>query len=478
MKAHLLIGLLAGLFFILPGRPARGEDLREANAAFAEKKAAVIEQMEAEKIKARQEAEETRRRIISDQAALSKAVKDLETEILALERENQDLEKRLEDMAARENDLKEGLSDSDRVLGELMGGVRAGARDLKALLDQSLQTALDTRNLKKLEALGDQTVFPSMVDIQDMVEIYFTEMQRAGEVRVEKAPFISPSGEEVEGDILVLGNFTAAYGFKGETGFLDHSPHDQKLSALVRSPGRSLKNKIQAYMEGKSEGVPVDISRGGALRQLIHKTSLLEKIPLGGPIVWPIIAIAFLALILVIERIYFLVRHNPRAAEFMDQIHAMADSGNWDPCREFCRKQKQNPLARVLLSGMAFMHMQREDMENAIQETILREIPPFEKYLSTLGMLAAIEPLLGLLGTVTGMINTFHVITFYGTGDPRMMSSGISEALVTTMLGLMAAIPILFAHTLLSGRVEQIIGEMEEKAISFTNLVFKTRGGA
>ena len=90
-------------------------------------------------------------------------------------------------------------------------------------------------------------------------------------------------------------------------------------------------------------------------------------------------------------------------------------------------------------------------------------------------MLAAIAPLLGLLGTVTGMINTFHVITSHGSGDPRMMSGGISEALVTTMLGLSVAIPIMLCHTLLSGRVENVIGQMEKKAVAFVNTVFKTR---
>jgi len=111
-------------------------------------------------------------------------------------------------------------------------------------------------------------------------------------------------------------------------------------------------------------------------------------------------------------------------------------------------------------------------MENALQEAILREIPPLERFLSTLGMLAAIAPLLGLLGTVTGMINTFHVITFYGTSDPRMMSGGISEALVTTMLGLCVAIPIMLCHTLLSRQVEIMISTMEEKAVAMVNTIF------
>jgi len=116
----------------------------------------------------------------------------------------------------------------------------------------------------------------------------------------------------------------------------------------------------------------------------------------------------------------------------------------------------------VLKAGLECRDMSRTDMENALQEAILNEIPSMERFLSTLGMLAAIAPLLGLLGTVTGMINTFHVINYYGTGDPRMMSGGISEALVTTMLGLSVAIPIMLVHTLLTRKVENTIAQMED----------------
>ena len=121
--------------------------------------------------------------------------------------------------------------------------------------------------------------------------------------------------------------------------------------------------------------------------------------------------------------------------------------------------------------------MDRMEMENVLQEAILQEIPGLERFLSTLGMLAAIAPLLGLLGTVTGMINTFDMITHYGTGNPRMMSGGISEALVTTMLGLSVAIPILLCHTLLTRHTENIIAQMEEKAVAFTNIIYKVCKG-
>jgi biopolymer transport protein ExbB len=155
----------------------------------------------------------------------------------------------------------------------------------------------------------------------------------------------------------------------------------------------------------------------------------------------------------------------------------MAADRDWQGCKSICARYTGKPVARVVAAGLEYCHMQREAMENALQEAILREIPPMERFLSTLGMLAAIAPLLGLLGTVTGMIDTFHVITRHGTGDPRMMSGGISEALVTTMLGLSVAIPIMLSHTLLNRAVDKRIGQMEEKAVALINIVHKIRDG-
>jgi biopolymer transport protein ExbB len=218
----------------------------------------------------------------------------------------------------------------------------------------------------------------------------------------------------------------------------------------------------------------MDISRGGALGQLTHSLSLWQQVPKGGPIVWPILAILALAVVIVIERVVFLLRKRLDADGLTNRIAALAETGKWQACTDLCARHGKKPVARVVAAGLACCPgMQRETVENALQEAILREIPPMERFLSTLGMLAAIAPLMGLLGTVTGMIDTFHVITRHGTGDPRMMSGGISEALVTTMLGLTVAIPIMLAHTLLNRAVDKRIGQMEEKAVALVNIVQK-----
>ena len=473
MKQMMICGILMISVFL--GSGAVAEDMREINAAAKAKKAAVIKEMEQEKEIARKEAQESRQRILSDRTALVSAIQALESETAALENENQRMTKELGERIAEEKQLSAQLSEADAVLGELTGVIRTSARDLEALLGQNLQTAFDPGQIQFLGSMLENSLFLNMTNVRKLVDLYFFEMQRSAEVRVSKSPFINSAGEEVIGDILVLGNFTAAYRLNGQTGFLDYSPQDRRLTALPREPGGRVKKDIKNYISGKSMHVPIDVSRGGALRQLVYKTSLLDKIPAGGPIVWPILAVFALAVLIIAERFWFLNRHKTDSGTFMKRIGEMAEQESWGECREFCEKQHRNPLAKAILAGMAFLHMKREDMENAMQESLLREIPPLERYLSTLGMLAAIAPLLGLLGTVTGMINTFHVITYFGAGDPRMMSGGISEALVTTMLGLMAAIPIMFAHTLLSRKVENTIGQMEEKSISFINTVFKVR---
>jgi biopolymer transport protein ExbB len=159
----------------------------------------------------------------------------------------------------------------------------------------------------------------------------------------------------------------------------------------------------------------------------------------------------------------------------MQRIEKLSAKNDWQACIQACAQYARKPVARVLKAGLSSRQMQREEMENALQEAILKEIPPMERFLSTLGMLAAIAPLLGLLGTVIGMIETFHVITLHGTGDPRLMSGGISEALVTTMLGLSVAIPLMLSQTLLNRAVDKHIGQMEEKAVSLVNIIHKNR---
>jgi biopolymer transport protein ExbB len=453
-----------------------GQDMRAAQIQAQQQKAALLGKAAAEKKAAEAEAARSREQILKDRTRLEKAIAGLKTENARLEKSVKALETEYTGLKGQEDDLSSRLAETDSVMRELVGVIRVNAKDIDALIEQNLQTALEGDASLFLKGIAGQSQFPGMDDVQKMVELLRKQIRSAGDVRVTRGPIIDRSGNTVQADLLVLGNFTAAYRTDNETGFLNYSAAGRKLFALSRLPSRRLQKQIRRYMAGKRDAVPIDVTRGGALSQLTHELSLWRQIPKGGPIVWPILAILVVGIAIVVERIVFLRQRSLDADDFTCNIESLAAENNWDKCKARCREHADKPVARVVAAGLACWHMQREAMENALQEAILREVPSMERFLSTLGMLAAIAPLLGLLGTVTGMIDTFHVITQHGTGDPRMMSGGISEALVTTMLGLTVAIPIMLSHTLLNRAVDTRIGQMEEKAVALVNIAHRNRG--
>jgi biopolymer transport protein ExbB len=468
----ILIGSFA-LVFLRP--PVYGQDMRELQVQAQQAKAALMQKADEELKAAEREAAENRDRIINDKSSLKTAVAKLKIQNRQLQQEVEKLTLEHHALDEKEESLSRKLDETDSMVRELVGVIRVNAKDLSVLMNENLQNALTGKTSDFLEAIAGQSKFPGMKDIRMMTEALFDQIKMSGEVMLTKGIMVNRAGQEVEADILALGCFTAAYRLGKEVGFLNYSESGQKLYALSRLPSGRLQKQISRYMEGRDEAIPVDVSRGAALRQLTHELSLWRQIPKGGPIVWPILAILGLGIAIVIERVIFLLRRRFDADSMIGRIDALAAQQDWDACRKVCAPYAGKAVVRVIKSGLEYCHLAREEMENALQEAILKEIPSMERYLSTLGMLAAIAPLLGLLGTVTGMIDTFHVITQHGTGDPRMMSGGISVALVTTMLGLSVAIPIMLAHTLLTRAVDNIIGQMEEKAVALVNIVHKNQ---
>lgn len=468
------------LFLILAGMwawttPGLCIDMRQASMEADRIKASMLKKAMQEKQDAQNQAQKSQARILDDKARIKTAIVGLEKQSRETGIRIANLEKQILAAQAKKEKFVDELSQMDAQTRELVGFVRISAKDTIALINQSQQSALVADRVKYLHGPANQSQFPSMDQIHGMANVLFDEIARSGEVRVQRAHLVDRAGEEVEADVLVLGNFSAAWRKEKETGFLLYSDKSQRFFALSRKPAARVGAKIRDYMAGKSTDAPIDISKGGALRQMVHKQSLAEQVPKGGPIVWIIIALGVLALVIIVERAVFLLRMSANPDQMMDRINSLAKNQDWDKCMALCKKTGNKPVANVLAWGLKHRDLGRQDMENALQEAILGEIPRLERFLSALGMMAAVSPLLGLLGTVTGMINTFHVITYHGAGDPKMMSGGISEALVTTMMGLAVAIPILLAHTLLTRRAENIIAQMEEKAVSLVNTVFASR---
>jgi biopolymer transport protein ExbB len=147
----------------------------------------------------------------------------------------------------------------------------------------------------------------------------------------------------------------------------------------------------------------------------------------------------------------------------MNKAFVWAGRGDLEKCASCLGTKGSTPTCRVLSHVILHSGGTLVSMEKGLQEAILQELPKLERFLPTMSILAAVAPLLGLLGTVTGMIDTFRVITVFGAGDPRMMSGGISEALITTQLGLAVAVPLTLIHHFLERKVDRIVADMEEK---------------
>lgn len=450
-------------------------DMREINTQAELAKNALIQKAENEKDLAQQQAAKSKAIILQDRSKLETAIKNVQQQRQQIETEIAAHKIEISELSQREDTISEKLAQTDQMIHELVGLIRINAKDVNTLTSENHQTALSGDSPEFLAQLADENNFPGMDGIRQLADTLIREIKKTGEVTRSVMPIIDRDGKTVEAEVLVLGPFCAVYRIDGEVGFLRYLKIGKQYYALSKLPPQRMQKQLTNYFDSKSESVPMDITRGAALQQLTHSLSFWEQVEKGGPIVWPILILFIAGLLIVLERIIFLLRHHFDSNTFMHQINGYIQNAQWDTCETYCKTYLKKPVARVINAGLRCHELSREDMENVLQEAILREIPSLERFLSTLGMLAAISPLLGLLGTVTGMIDTFHIITLHGTSDPKLMSGGISEALVTTMLGLGVAIPLMLAQTLLNRAVEKEIGMMEEKAVALVNAIHKSK---
>jgi biopolymer transport protein ExbB len=189
-----------------------------------------------------------------------------------------------------------------------------------------------------------------------------------------------------------------------------------------------------------------------------------EIVRAGGPMMWPIILCSVIAVAIVFERLWTLQDRRVLPADLVPRVQQLIDA-NQVTDRVIDAIEKNSPLGRVLAVGLANRNRPREIMMDRLEDTGRHVVHELERFLNTLGTIAGIAPLLGLLGTVTGIIRAFNAIKVSGLGDPRILSGGIAEALVATAGGLLVAIPALIAYRYLRGRVDRIVVQMEKDAM-------------
>jgi len=189
-----------------------------------------------------------------------------------------------------------------------------------------------------------------------------------------------------------------------------------------------------------------------------------EIIQAGGPVMWPIIACSIGAAAIILERLWTLQEKRVIPRELTDKVWKLVETRTLTD-RHMTALENNSPLGRVLAAGLQNRDRGRDIMKEVVEDTGRHVVHELERFLNTLGTIAAITPLLGLLGTVTGMISAFEAITTQGVGDARVLSGGIGEALITTAAGLIVAIPALIGYRYLRGRVDALVIEMEKQAI-------------
>jgi biopolymer transport protein ExbB len=347
---------------------------------------------------------------------------------------------------ARLAELQEQLDAKAGTLGELFGVVRQAANDTASIMQNSMISAQYPDREEFATALASSRELPTIDELERLWFEMQREMTETGVVTRFVAPVVAADGTETQSEVVRVGPFTAMAGGR----FLTYTPESGRFAELTRQPAgryRSVAADIADATDGYV-GAVIDPTRGSLLSVLVQQPGLRETIEYGGLVGYVIMGLASIGFLIGVARLI-------RLLEIGRSVRLQK--------RDIDRPRDNNPLGRVLMVYHSDPNVDRETLQLRLDEAVLKEVPKLEAGLSALKILAAIGPLLGLLGTVTGMIITFQQITLFGTGDPKLMAGGISQALVTTVQGLVMAIPLLLLHSYLSSRSGDLVHVLEEE---------------
>lgn len=385
--------------------------------------------------------------------------------------------------------LDEGR-ERDRVeLDSDIARLREDCRFLHAVFEEyvrAMETRLDTAEAERLAgplravelALGDGETFGTLPEGVDRL-LDLAETGCAGRMGgyTFEGTAMDSAGVEHGGRYAVFGPlsfFAAAAGAPAGLAVTElGSPRPAVFTALPEGAAEA----IARLVGGEEASVPVDVTSGDALKVARARTTLVGHVKKGGFVMIPLLAVGAIALALILWKTADLLWLRVRPGGRVDATVAAIRSGDIDGAMKLARSARE-PLATLLTEAIEHRDSPRDHLEEIIHEHLLGSLPRLERHLGALAVLGGVAPLLGLLGTVTGMIHTFQLVTVFGSGDAKLLSGGISEALITTEFGLGIAIPILLAHAFLTRRVRDIIGALERMAASIVNDLKVRRAGA
>ncbi len=398
-----------------------------------------------------QENREREQRFAAAKAQQQSMLREAQQRKQQLERQSDQLEATFDRNEIRTSDLTKTLDTRLGSFKELFGVLQQVAGDARAQLDNSITSAQFPDRGEFLtelaSTLGSTSRLASMDDIERMWFELQREMTESGKVVRFSTTVTTVDGEKVEQEVVRVGTFNVIADGK----YLQFVPETGAVLELPRQPQpRFTKTTSKVLRATGPEPVAfgIDPSRGSILGLLVQAPNIQERTAQGGLIGYLIIALGGLALLIAIERITVLGLEGQKVRKQLKNPTA----------------DENNSLGRVLKVAEKYHNTDLETLELKMGEAIIKEAPKLSRGLLFLKIIAVVAPLMGLLGTVTGMINTFQAITLFGTGDPKLMAGGISQALVTTVLGLSVAIPTVLLHTVVTGRSRRIINVLERES--------------
>jgi biopolymer transport protein ExbB len=336
-------------------------------------------------------------------------------------------------------------------LKELFGVLQTVSGDAQGRFNTSLTNIqFPEREAFLVELGGKMAGASTLPSIEDIERLWF-ELQReiteSGRVVRFNQEFATAAGERAVGEIVRVGLFNIVF----EGGFLQYDATTRNISELQRQPEQSRFTNSAADMMEATDGIVtfgIDVTRGSILALLVESPTITERVHQGGIVGYCIIGLGIVGLLIAIWRWIALSSDSRKVSAQLKRDSASTD----------------NPLGRVLAAYESNQNADTETIELKLSEAALKEMPSLTKGLLFIKVISVVAPLMGLLGTVTGMIKTFQVITLYGAGDPKMMAGGISQALMTTVLGLVVAIPMVLIHTLVSGQSRKIVNILHSQS--------------
>jgi biopolymer transport protein ExbB len=348
------------------------------------------------------------------------------------------------------NELDTQVTDRSGNLAELFGVTRQVAADTASALQQSMISAEFPEREDALRTLAGSKELPSIRELEGLWYELLREMTESGRVVRMTTDVVQASGEPEQAEVVRVGPFVASSNGR----YLNYLPTQRKLAVMSRQPPKQLTRAALELQKATMGNVraPVDPSRGVILALYVDRPNLWERIQHGEAVGYVIIAVGVIGAVLAAYQFAYLFwvrRGVHRQLQHVD------------------RPVADNPLGRVLLAfkgDRRRIEEQAEVAELRISEAVLREIPPLERFQAFLRLGVAAGPLLGLIGTVIGMIITFQSITESGSSDPKLMANGIGQAMIATVLGLGIAIPLLFVNAGLASLSKHVIQVLDEQS--------------